>query len=274
MIRKWTALFLSLVLAMMLPLTALADWQHTISVEPGDMLASEAALEDLLDVLALRFTKNDESGALTVLLNQKEIVTLGLTADQSGVYVESDLVGEDVLYISWEDGFAFLNKILASSVAETGLDEEALQELESGLSEMKNGIISTIEADNSSQSKFLPAKLEESMRAAEELFPNDPVMTEYVKGLYENIVFEEGKFADDWRDTADQKCRIAMDAADLTALCDTDYLKMMIKEAISAEATDATEEEINEATEMVIAEVRKLFEESGLQTEISGIGRE
>ena len=49
MIRKWMTMLLSLVLALSVCMSALADMQHTLSVEPGEMLASEEVIADLLE---------------------------------------------------------------------------------------------------------------------------------------------------------------------------------------------------------------------------------
>jgi len=43
MIRKWMTTLLAMLLAMMLPLCALADTQHTLTILPGDALATEQA---------------------------------------------------------------------------------------------------------------------------------------------------------------------------------------------------------------------------------------
>ena len=106
--RKWMALLLSLLLVMMLPLSALADRQHTLTVVPGELIGSQQAVVDLLNVLDLRLTEGDRSGALTIMLNDQDIATLGLTVDTTGLYVSSNIIGADVLYVTWEDGFAFL----------------------------------------------------------------------------------------------------------------------------------------------------------------------
>ena len=42
MIRKWMTLLLSLLLAVTVPLSALADTQHTLSIVPGELLEGES----------------------------------------------------------------------------------------------------------------------------------------------------------------------------------------------------------------------------------------
>lgn len=266
MFRKWFTVFLCLMLSVMLPAAALADTQHTLSVVPGEMLAAQPAVADLLDALALRVTEGENSGALTVLLNGQQIVTLGLKADETGLYAGSELLGDDVFYVTWDDGFAFLSDLLVASMAESGLDEAVLQEMEAALAEAKNGIAVAIAAGQDAAAQpVAPATLEESLKQVEEMFPDDPAMVDYIKGLYESMTIENGSFADENRDTADQKYRMVMDEADLTAICETRYMKNTLREAVALEMADASEAEIDSAVESTLAEVRKIYEESGFE---------
>ncbi|MDD6040901.1 MAG: hypothetical protein PUD63_06895, partial [Clostridia bacterium] len=120
MIRKWMSILVSLLLAIALPMSALADTQHTLSIVPGEMLASEEGIADLLNVLALRFTQGNKSGALTVLLNDQPMATVGLSADTTGLYASSEMLGADVLYVTWDDAFALMSDLMQASMAEAG----------------------------------------------------------------------------------------------------------------------------------------------------------
>lgn len=266
MIRKWFTMLLSLMLAVVLPVGALADTQHTLSVIPGDLLASEEAIADLLEVMDLRLTEGEKSGALTLLLNGQEMVTVGLAADATGLYASSGLLGTDVLYITWDDAFALLADTLTSSMAEAGVDDATLQSLETGLAEAKNSIVAAAGAGASSTTVVpAPATMEEKLALMEQMFPNDPKMVEYIRNLYADMSIEDGTFADEHRDTADQKYRMTMDEKDLVALCDTEYMKTIFLEALAMENPDASEAELVKAYEEVIAEVRKLYEDSGFE---------
>lgn len=266
MFRKWINVFLCLMLSVMLPAAALADTQHTLSVVPGEMLASQTAVADLLNVLALRVAEGENSGALTVLLNDQQMVTLGLKADETGLYAGSELLGDDVFYVTWDEGIAFLSDLLIASMADSGLDEAVLQEMETALTEAQNGIVIAIASGQEAAAQSVaPATLEESLKLVEEMFPDDPAMVDYIKGLYESMTIEDGAFADENRDTADQKYRMVMDAADLTAVCETQYMKNMLREAVAMEMADASEAELDTAVEETLAELKKLYEESGFE---------
>lgn len=263
MFRKWMTVFLCLMMSVMLPVAAVADTQHTLSVVPGDMLAAQTAVADLLNVLAFRVTEGENSGALSVLLNDQQLVSMGLKADETGLYADSELLGDDMFYVTWDDCFAFVNERLVASLAESGMDESVLQELESVLAEAKNAIV--VAAAAGQETVTQSAALEENLKLVQEMFADDPAMVDYIKGLYEGMTIETGSFADENRDTADQKYRMVMDEADLTAVCETQYVKNALRETLAMEMVDASETEIDSAVESTLAEVRKLYEESGFE---------
>lgn len=262
MIRKWMSILVSLLLAIALPMSALADTQHTLSIVPGEMLASEEGIADLLNVLALRFTQGNKSGALTVLLNDQPMVTVGLSADTTGLYASSEMLGADVLYVTWDDAFALMSDLMQASMAEAGADKEAVEAMQTSLAQAKNSIINTIEAGVATAPKAsMPASMEESLKTIEKMFPDDPEMVKYIQGLYEDITVEDGSFASEKRDTADQKYVMTMDEKDLLAICETNYMKTVMTQALAAENTEVTEEDLAS----LMDEVKKLYEESGFK---------
>lgn len=266
MIRKWMALLLSLLLVMTLPLSALADRQHTLTVVPGELIGSQQAVADLLGVLDLRLTEGDRSGALTIMLNDQDIATLGLTADTTGLYVSSNVIGADVLYVTWEDGFAFLTDQVMIRMIEQGIDQATMQAIESTLEEAKTTIVAGIGAGTAVAAQPVsPATIEESMAMVEKMFPGDEQMAAYIKSLYEDISVEDGVFASEKRDTADQKYRMTMDEADLLTLCETEYMRNMVMGQLAAQNQQATEAELKAAADEVMAEVKALYEESGFE---------
>jgi len=258
MFRKWMTILLALMMMVTMPLSALADKQHTLSIIPGDVLASEEVVADLLDALDLRLTEGDRSSALTVLLNDQEIVTLGLAADASGLYADSKLFGEEVLYITWDDAFALLSAVMQMSMEEAGVnDEETMQVLETSMTEAKNSLIAAFEAEEVIETQtFAPVSYEESAAMVAEVFGDDPEMTAFVEGLYEDIIIEEGSFADEARDTADQKVAMIMDKEDMLQMFDTQYMRNTIAKSLTAQYSEMTEEDL----EAVLTEAKKLIE--------------
>jgi len=263
MIRKWTTMILSLLLAVMLPLCAFADTQHTLAVIPGDALASEQAVADLLDVLSIKLTKGLKSGALTLVLDDTDIVTAGIKADATGLYAHSDLISDDVLYITWDDAFALLTDVMKSSLAAQGADPAALSQLEQSMGEAKATVVAA--AANGMQPSAGVTTPEESIAMMEELFGDDPAMMAYAKNVSEKVIVEEGAFADSQRDVADQKYTLTLTAEDVLPVLDSAYMRTVMREALTVEAGDVSEAEMNALIDEQIAQARTELENSDLQ---------
>ena len=78
MTRKLITTLLCLVLAVALPLAALADTRHTLTLIPGDDLSAVPAIADLCDALSLTLTKGEKSGGLTLSVGGEDIATVAL----------------------------------------------------------------------------------------------------------------------------------------------------------------------------------------------------
>ena len=257
MIRKWLAFLLAMLMLAAVPFGAMADTQHTLSVIPGDALPVDQAIADLLDVTALRLTTGENSGALTVVMNDKEIVTLGVTADEDGLYAGSEVFGDAVLHITWDDLIDLYMQAMETAMAEAGVNDEALmQELRASAEEMKTAVDAAF-ADDSSAAEII---------AAQAMGPEDPEMAAYIEGLVDDMTVQDGEFTFEYRDAADQKYRMEMDEEDLKPLLGSDYMRSVLKESMTAQMPEATEAELEAALDEMMAEVEKLFEEMDFET--------
>lgn len=262
MIRKWTTVVLSLLLAVMLPLCAFADTQHTLAVIPGDALASEQAIAELLDVLAIRLTKGLKSGALTLMLDGTDIVTAGLKGDATGLYAYSDLISDDVLYITWDDAFALLTDVMKATLEAQGADAAALSELEQSMGEAKATVVAA--AANGMQTAAT-ATPEQSIAVVEEMFGDDPAMMAYVEGVVEKLTVEEGTFTDPQRDVAYQKHTLTLTAEDVLPVMESAYVRTVLRDALAAEAADVSEAEMNALIDEQIAQAKTVLENSDMR---------
>ena len=126
MTRKLITTLLCLMLAVALPLAALADTRHTLTLVPGDELAAISAVADLCDALAFTLTKGEKSGAMTLSISDEDIATVaaGRGADSTGLYVQSTLLGDDVYYVNWDDGFAYISDLLVEMAEVNGMETD------------------------------------------------------------------------------------------------------------------------------------------------------
>lgn len=255
MIRKWLTVFFSLMLAVMLPLAALADTQHTLSIVPGDLLASEEAVADFLDAFSMTLTAKEQSGALSLNLQDTAIAGIGLRADVNGLYVYSDLLSDDVLYITWDDGFAVLSDVLQSAMADAGADAA---ELEATMAEIKTSIVTAVKSgaapDIGMQNK------EDILAQIKEIFPDDPAMVDYIEQIYSKLTEETGEYTSEAHDAATIKQSMTMTNEELLALCDTAYMRTMMETMIAGESDEEmTEAELSAAVEEALEEVREMY---------------
>ena len=112
MTRKLITTLLCLILAVALPLAALADTRHPLTILPGDDLAAIPAFEDFCEALSVTLTTGEKSGGLTIGIGGEEIATVARGADSTGLYVHSDLLSDEVLYLTWDSVFPFVDDLM------------------------------------------------------------------------------------------------------------------------------------------------------------------
>ena len=270
MIRKWLTVLLSLLLAMALPLAALADTQHTLTIIPGDDMAAIPAVADLFDVLSLTVTPGEKAGALTLTVDDTDIATLAMSADTTGLYVQSALLSDDVLYVTWDDAFAFLTQVMISAMEAEGekVDAATREALETAMEQYKATILTSLSNPDAAAS-FSPATREEEMEMLTKMFGDDPKMMEYIEGIYDKMVIEDGSFTDDERDPADQKYSVTLDKEDLLKVCDSNYMRDLMTSAISSEDSSLSEAEVAKKVDEALEEVRKMYSEGEFQMDMT-----
>lgn len=270
MIRKWLTVLLSLLLAMALPLAALADTQHTLTIIPGDDMAAIPAVTDLFDVLSLTVTPGEKAGALTLTVADTDIATIAMSADTTGLYVQSALLSDDVLYVTWDDAFAFLTQVMIAGMEAEGekVDAATREALETGMEQYKTALLSSLGSAEATAS-FSPTTREEAMEMVSKMFKDDPKMMEYVEGIYDKMVVEDGSFTDDERDPADQKYSITLNKEDLLKVCDSNYMRDLMTSTISSTDSSLSEAEVAKKVDDALAEVRKMYSEGEFQMDMT-----
>ena len=252
MIRKWMTTLLAMLLTLMLPLCALADTQHTLTIIPGDALAAEQAVADLCKVLSFSVTTGKESGALTIGLDGKDVLTAAAKADVSGLFVHSNILSDDVLYVTWDDAFAVLGQVMA-----TQLPAEEAEAFQQAVDQAKEQVTGALQAGVSTMP--VVTSTEEMMEQLREVYADDPGMIKMFENLYSRMVVEEGVFVSEKRDTATQKQTLTMTNEDLLAVVDTNMLRSVAEEMVKMESPELSGDELNQAVEAVLAEVREVY---------------
>lgn len=263
MIRKCLTALLSLLLALMLPVCAMAGTQHTLTIIPGESLPIPPAVTDLLDVLSLTVTSGQRSGALTLGLDGMEIATVALGADATGLYAHSALLSDDVLYITWDDAFALLKDTLSRELYNENVNTAGIDSMLSKVDEAKEQLVSALGSGMTVSTGVVPQ--EEILAEAETMFQNDPEMLEWVEAIYGKLTVEDGVFTEEGRDAADQKYSLVLTQDELRALMETDYVYQMVWNTFQQADPDLDGDSLKEMTDQQIAELRKAFENCNVE---------
>lgn len=266
MIRRYMKTLLCLLLVLAMPLCALADTQHTLSIVPGDEIAADPMVKDIFDALSFKLTTGENGGALTLAISEADIVSIAAKADEQGMYLQSEILGKDVYYVSWDAAFAFLEDAIRSSATVNGEtpDAEALAMIGPMLEQYKTQLTTAL-ATGSLAGNNQAKTPEEAMAMVEEMFKDDPGMITYTKNILSRTVAEDGNFTDAERDAATRKYALTMDENDLMAVCDTKYMRTMIESAVKAEAEEPlTDEQLAAKVDETIDEVKKLYASSDM----------
>lgn len=259
MVRNCLKMLMCLLLAVMLPLCALADVQHTLKVVPGAAMGTDGAVADLLNVLSLRLTQGAKSGALTIALEDEDVATAALTADATGIYVHSNLLSDDVLYVTWDDGFAYLTDVLKAQLRAEGAAESDLSALETSMAQFKNAIVKA--AGSSVMGSSFDSVGSDAAAAAQMLW-DDPEMQTFAEMVYEKMTIENGSFTDAERDAADQKYAITLNSEDMLKLCDTEYMRSLMREVAAATQGGAQGETLEKAADEMLEQAREVYRSS------------
>lgn len=258
MIRKWFTTLLCLLLAVALPLGALADTMHTLEVIPGDDMASEQAVKDLFGALALTLTTGEQAGALTVSVQGTDVVSLLASADENGLYLSSALLGDQVYTVGWEEGFAYVENLL-----KTSMDGDDLAAVQQSLEQMKTAVMTLAGSTAQPEQQNAQITLEEQLAAAKAQFPDDEKMGDWIQTIVNKVTVENGEFADENRDTAAVRISLMLTAEDLLPLFETNYVRNTVMQSILTDEKDISEEELKKETDEAMAEAREVIADSG-----------
>lgn len=272
MIRKLITTLLCLLLTAALPLAALADTQHELEIIPGDAIAALPPASDLCEALGLTITRGDKSAAFTLNISDTQIATVALGADMDGLYVQSSLLGDDVFYVDWDEGFDFIEDLYKATLEGqaaaqgTEVDEAAIEAVEQMLDAYKQQIMLAIAsgAENLTSSTIAIESTEEMMEKIGKIFDDDDGMLDFYAGLLEKITFEEGEFKDDERDTATIHMSMTLTGEDMAGVCDTQYMRNAMEMALKAENPTLEGEALDAMVEEALEEARKVYEDGDI----------
>ena len=248
--RKIFAVILSLLLAVMVPVTSLAATAVDISVMPGEMLLQQmpenmrTPITDLFGAASIRVLTGENSGMLSLLLSGKNALDIAFRTDDNGLFVQTALLGDKPLYFQKDDLADFLVNTMKQQGQ--GLDAHAEAQLRENVNAMFGGAAMTgVPAVDMTAVPAEPVDFtfdkDAAIAAVSQAYANDPAMVAYVTNILNSTVVTEGEFTAENRDTANVCMTMTMTSADMVLLMDSAAMESSIAQ-IAAQNNVSVEE--------------------------------
>lgn len=218
MIRKILASVLCLMLALALPLGALAATDVTVRLIPGDELTQqEPTVGAAFNSLFVHVVGADEGATVALESDKGEIVSAALAGNENGIYVSSPLLGDRTLYFTMED----LQNFMVETMKQQGAGEEEIAQIQQMFAQM-----SAQPAAVALESQDMEAMM------------NDPALMQLITGLADKIVITEGEFTDAAHDPATTQTVVTLTGEDLALVFDMQMVKDMYADLAKTSGMD------------------------------------
>lgn len=273
--RKGLIRFLSIVAALMLPLTALAQGAAmdlfmqaqkdgkeivtTINFEPGAVLSAQQAVSDLSAATELRFTKLPGGyGAFTLVLSGVDTLTAQLRAQADGLFVLSDVLGAKPVYFTWAD----LNNTITQAMRDSGASDANISQFSQGFMTGFGQGFSTGMAGTGDM--MVPLTEAEIKQKITEAMGGDEKFVAWLEGIEASKVVTSGEFTVEGSDAADTKTELVITKEQIAGLLDVPSVQVKIAEQLKAEDATLTDEQLAAK----VAEVVATSKEDVLKTDV------
>lgn len=276
--RKGLVSFLSLLVALLLPLSAMAqsaaldllsqaktdgkEIVTTLTFEPGTTLAADQAVADMSAATAIRLMKlSGGYGGFALSLQGEDVLTAIGKLDPTGLYVLNSVLGDKPVYFSWQD----LSTTISDAMRQNGTDEASIQQFTQGF---EQGIAAVaaggmpMQSDTAMTEEEIKQKIIASM-GGDESFVN------WINGIEAKKVTSQGEFTLGESDTADTKTEFLITKDDLTAMMDLPYIQQQMAKQIKQKDASLTDEQVTAQVADAVEQSKAKIAESNVQIPIT-----
>ena len=231
----------------------------TITLKLGAQLEVEDVVNQVLDSAAIRIhTMPEGYGAFAVSLNDVDALKSLFKLEESGLYVQSDILGQTPLFFSWEDLQAFI-----------------LEQLEANAD--------MLEANGMLNLDMVRAMLDGSLTEEQflEMMGIDEAFMIFVSDIAASQTTETGLFSVNGSDIANLKTTITVTSDDMTRAVDLPFVRKFIlqqtmginmeysmEDLVSQETLgtnmEYSQEEIDQEIDAALAEIKQAIVENNL----------
>ena len=267
--RKGLVRLLGIVLALMLPLSAMAQGSAldmltqasaqgkeivtTITFEPGQTLAANPVVADLSKATAIRVSKMGGGfGGFSLLLNGVDVMSAKLHVQEDGIYILSETLGEKPLYFSWED----VQKGMAEAMRSSGADQASIDSFnQSFMNGFRQGFAMGMAGASEGMKSFENLTDEQIKQKITESLGGDDSLVKWIETIEAKKVVTTGEFTLEGSDVADTKTELVVTKEDMAALYDVAYIQKQIATQIKAEDTSLTDEQVQAKLASMVADI-------------------
>ena len=233
----------------------------TLTITPGELLASEQAIADLCKVTAFNFIEQNENLIGTALLmGGKEVFTLSMKGSGQGLYAQSHVFGKSVLFLGWDE----LQKQL--EVMMEGMAPGSSAGLATQFQTLRDAFLGNLPSMTAT-----PQTPEEVKALVRQVYGNDEVMINWVDGLLSRMVVTPGEFTGPNHDPATEKTELLLTQDDFIAIFDTQYMKDMLTQTLRSSNPTLTEEQLQAHLKEFLAEGKKEIAKISIQAPITAL---
>ena len=266
--RKGWIRLLSTVVALMLPLSAMAqsaaidllqkaktdnkEIVSTITFVPGATLAADQVVADLSAATSIRINKLAGGyGALALVLNGVDSVAVQLRIQTEGLYALSETLGDKPLYFAWED----LQKAANDAMKNNGAGDASMGEFGKGfMSGMQQGFAGMLANKDGVDAK--PMTEAEVKQKITEAMGGDDSFVKWIETIEAKKVVTTGEFTVEGSDTADTKTEIVATKEDMASLYDVPYIQKQITAQIKASDSALTDDQAAAKTKETVDSIK------------------
>ena len=249
--RKGLLRFLSCALALMLPLSALAqsaaidlldqakkdgkEIVTTLTFTPGETLAQDQIVSEMSAATAVRLSKMANGlGGLSISLQGVDVFTVLARVQVDGLYLQSETLGEKPLYFTWED----VKNYIASSMRSSGTSNAQVEQFTTGFGQALAGAFTA----NDTQ----PVTFDEKMikDRITQTMGGDESFVKWMEEIEARAVVTSGDFTVGDSDKANTKSESVITGEDMAKLLDSEYIQKQMASQIRAQDTTLTDEQV------------------------------
>lgn len=213
----------------------------TVTLKPGALLAEYAEVGQILDIAALRIhSMPDGYGALALSLSGTDALTAKFKLEKEGVYAQSELLGSQPLYFTWDDIKAFVSKQM-----------EAYAQAQPMGMPFDMGMLQSMMDGTLTQEQMF-----EMMGIDEELLA-------IINDIQARQIAESGSFSVEGSDVANLKTVIEITGDDLLRVINLPMVRELMASQYMTGA-DAAQEDTDQQIDMQLAQIKQMIAQSNV----------